>query len=188
MSNQVTCLLLELAGLELQVESSRWTSAGQGYAGRGKWGVYTAVETCVQHRLGLPRPLLQELHLGGRAAMWRKESLISVHCNTSFLHSNSMFRQQLLRLTAMGGKALALWYFTCKGCLGSGAESYSLTLHAVLKEIRPGTGPILYRKRLSAGSCTWLTRTPGNARGLRKKSGWKAAWRKRTWGCWSSAG
>ena len=41
--------------------------------------------------------------------------------------------------------------------------------------------------RLSARSCTWVTTTPCNAIGL-GKSGWKAAWQKRTWGCWSTAG
>lgn len=142
MSNHITCLLLELAELEFQVENSRRTSAGRGYAEHGKWGAYAAVETCALHRLGLPQPLLQWLRLGGRAVMWRKEILISVHCNTSFIHSNSMFYQKLLRLTAVGGKALALWYFTSK--------SYSLLLHAALTEIRLEAGPALHTKRLSA--------------------------------------
>lgn len=74
--------------------------------------------------------------------MWKKEILISIHCNTSFIHSNSIFHQQLLKLTAMGGKALALWYFNSK--------SYSLLLHAALTEIRPEAGPTLHTKRLSA--------------------------------------
>jgi len=41
--------------------------------------------------------------------------------------------------------------------------------------------------RLSAGSCTWVTTTPCNATGL-GKSGWKAAWRKRTLECWLTSG
>ena len=41
--------------------------------------------------------------------------------------------------------------------------------------------------RPSAGSYTWVTTTPCNTTGL-EKSVWKAAWRKRTWGCWSTAG
>ena len=36
------------------------------------------------------------------------------------------------------------------------------------------------------GSCTWVTTTPCNATGL-GRNGWKAAWRKRTWRCWSTA-
>ena len=41
--------------------------------------------------------------------------------------------------------------------------------------------------RPSAGSSTWVTTTPCNATGL-GRSGWKAAWRKRTLGCWLIAG
>jgi len=41
--------------------------------------------------------------------------------------------------------------------------------------------------RFNKAKCTWVTATPCNATGL-GKSGWKAPWRKRTWGCWSTAG
>ena len=41
--------------------------------------------------------------------------------------------------------------------------------------------------RPSAGSCTWVITTLCNATGL-GRSGWRAAWRKRTWGCWLTAG
>ena len=40
--------------------------------------------------------------------------------------------------------------------------------------------------KASAGSCTWVTTTPCKATGL-GRSGWKAAWQKRTLGCWSTA-
>jgi len=41
--------------------------------------------------------------------------------------------------------------------------------------------------RPNAGSCPWVTPTPYNATGL-GRSGWRAAQRKRTLGCWSTAG
>ena len=41
--------------------------------------------------------------------------------------------------------------------------------------------------RLSVRSCIWITTTPCNVTGL-GRSGWKAAWRKRALGCWSTAG
>jgi len=41
--------------------------------------------------------------------------------------------------------------------------------------------------RPKARSCTWVTTTPRNATGLGKR-GWKAAWQKKTLGCWSTAG
>jgi len=49
-----------------------------------------------------------------------------------------------------------------------------------------GPRPIVWDStRPSAGSCTSATTTPCNATGL-GKSGWKAAWWKRTLGCWST--
>lgn len=37
--------------------------------------------------------------------------------------------------------------------------------------------------RRSAGYCTWVITTPCTVPGLGKNS-WKAAWWKKTWGCW----
>ena len=42
-------------------------------------------------------------------------------------------------------------------------------------------------RRGHAGSSTWVTTAPCNATGL-GRSGWKAAWQKRTWECWLTAG
>ena len=50
-----------------------------------------------------------------------------------------------------------------------------------------GPRPIIWGSRRSnAESCTWVTTTPCNSTGL-GRSGWKAAWRKRTLGCWLTA-
>ena len=48
-----------------------------------------------------------------------------------------------------------------------------------------GLGPIGWNStRSTVGSCTLVSTTPGSATGL-GQSGWKAGWRKWTWGCWS---
>lgn len=153
MSNQVTCLLLELAGLEFQVRNSRHTSAGPGYAGHGKWGVYAAVETCALHRLDVPRPPLQWLHLGGTAVTWRKEILISVHCNTSFIHSNSMFPQQLLtEAYSHGWKSPSTLVFHFQRPLWIRSRKLLTVTPCCSKGNQTTLGPILYTKRLSAQS------------------------------------
>ena len=53
-----------------------------------------------------------------------------------------------------------------------------------LDRLDDGPRPIVWGStRLSAGSCTWVTTTPCTCYRL-GKSGWKAAWWERTWGCW----
>ena len=42
-------------------------------------------------------------------------------------------------------------------------------------------------QEIITGSCSWVTTTPCNATGL-GRSGWKAAWWKRTWRCWLTTG
>lgn len=51
-----------------------------------------------------------------------------------------------------GQKSPGTLVFHSQRLFGPGAESYSLLLHAVLKEIRLGAGPILYTKGLLAQS------------------------------------